>query len=74
MGTGYNQRQRAEPEGKLQERREGSKGVGSVQRSGDRSPIGGHDISSVGHLHAQGSEVQVGLTPACLRERGDGSG
>ena len=63
-----------EPEGKLQERREGSEGVGSVQRLGDRSPIGGHDIGSVGHLRAQGSEMQVRLTPARLGEWGDRSG
>ena len=63
-----------EQEGKLQERQEGSKGVGSVQRSGDQSPIGGCDIGSVGHLRARGSEVQVGLTPAHLGKWGDGSG
>ena len=34
-GTGYDWRQRMEPKGKLQERREGSEGAGSVQRSGD---------------------------------------
>ena len=73
-GTGYNWRQRAKPEGKLQERQEGSEGVGRVQRSGDQSPIGGCNISSVGHLRAWGSEVQVRLTPVHLREQGDRSG
>ena len=74
MGTGYNQRQRTEVKGKLQERREWSKGAGSVQRLGDRSPIRECDIGSVRHLCAQESEVQVRLTPACLGEWGDGSG
>ena len=74
MGTEYNWRQRAEPRGKLQERQEESEGAGSVQRSGDQSPIGEHDIGLVRHLHAQGSEVQVELTPACLGKQGDRSG
>ena len=64
----WNQRSR------LKGRQEGTEEAGSVQRSGNRSLIRECDISSVRHLSAWGSEMQVGLTPAHLREQGDGLG
>ena len=39
---------------RLQGRREGTEEAGSVQRSGDQSPIREHNISLVRHLHARG--------------------